>query len=191
MDEVFIKTNASLLTYKYEIAKIIIHTTIAYKLSKYIIKKLNQRNYLKLIKPKLLFWGLFMLFNSYLLTQYISRIASTQIINYEVRKSLGNKLTQTNYSGTGYEGFKLTILEYEEINKYSNLLNLPKEASDIYIFDWYGMQDYNRIVEFTVESNFELNKFFQDSIFLKNIELLTAQYDTINSKRYKWETGGI
>lgn len=201
MDEVIIKTNTSILTYKYQIGKILIHTAIAYKASKYITNKLLVKPYFKSIKPKYLFLGIFMLCNSYIILQFTSRTVITKISNYETRKSLGAKLVKTDHSGTGYEGDKLTIDEYEEINRYTNLPELPKEAKDIYVYDWYGMQDYSRIVEFTVKPDFKLKQFFKDSLSLNKIELVkyrydkqinqTIEYDTIGSKRYKWEVGEI
>lgn len=55
MDEVFIKTNPSIFTYKYQLCKIFIHTAIAYKVSKYITKKLLDKRYFKSVKPIYLF----------------------------------------------------------------------------------------------------------------------------------------
>lgn len=191
MDEVFIKTNPPILTYKYELVKILIHTTIAYLLSKFISNKLNEKGYFEKIKQIYLFLGFFALCNTYIISQYVSRTVSIKLVNYETRNSLKYKLSKTGFTGTGFEGKNLTIFEYGEINKYTKLPNLPHEAKNIYVFDWHGFQDYRRIVEFTVKPEFKPKHFFQDTSVLNQIELIIDKNDTTKSYRYKWEIGQI
>ena len=197
VDEVFVIINLEIISYKYQLFKIVLHTSIAYKLAKIVKAKMEGSSHLKAINPKHLFIVLFLLFNSYIITQYLSRTISYRIINSEVRSALSSKLTELDRSGTGYEAVGLSIKEYQELIKSKNLFDLPEEASDIYVLDWYGFQDYNRTVEFTLDPDYDLKAFFRDTSIANHLELVKGYYDqklnkriqldTIYSKRYRWD----
>ena len=203
MDEVFIKTKPEILTYQYEIAKIFIHTSIAYLVVKYIFKLFKLNNKFKEKKQSYFFVAMFLLFNSYIVCQYISRTVSTRIIHQKLRKSLSPKLEKTKSIGTGYEAKHLSFEEYFELNKNNNLPSLPNSAFDIYVYDWYEIQDFRRIVKFNLDADINLNLYYKDESStlgkIKRLEPFELIEDSKNSQkfdpekfiRYKWEVGEI
>ena len=196
IDEVYRITNSSFFTYPFECIKIIFNSGLAYLLVKYITKKLKNKAALKTVKPVKIFLVFFLTLNSYLIFQYSTRLVSNRILNVETRSSLASKLKNTDFIGFGYRGQRLTFEEYTEIEKYTNLPEIPDLSKDIAIFDWYGFQDYTRVVAFSVSNQFNIKQFYNnDESVLEDISEETEEtelkIDTLTTKRYKWAVGGI
>lgn len=201
MDKLYLITS-SYLSYEYEILKIVVHSLITYKVSKFLIKKLSLYEKINFVSPTKIFLFIFLVMNSYIICQYTARVITVKLVNGDIRKRLSQKINKVSMGGWGYEGDSLTIKEYRELTKYTNLPKLPESARFIYIYDWFEIQDYTRIVEFKVKPNFNLSNFYNnDTTILKNIEQLKVDFDrkTFEIKeldstkviKYKWEVGEI
>lgn len=70
-----------LLGYNYELLKIILHSSLAYLITKYINEKFKLAEKIKSIAPKTIFLTTFLILNSYIICQYTSRVIFHKIIN--------------------------------------------------------------------------------------------------------------
>ena len=133
IDGLYLKTS-SFLTYKYEFIKTLIHSAIAYKVSKFSIRKFNLETKFSSIKPETIFLSLFLLLNSYIIFQYTTRTISNRFLNNETRELLLDKTNRLGPAGWGFECDSMTYQQFKEITKYTNLPDLPKEATHIYMY---------------------------------------------------------
>lgn len=210
-DDVYFKTNSINLILSYQLVKIVLHSFIAYRIAKYLCKKLSSVGKLNEVNHNTYFLILFVLFNSYILIQYSYRVISFKIVNAELRGSIADKLIKTKTIGTGYEGQNLSYKEYQEIIRFTNLPDIPEVSTDIYIYDWYEF-DFSRIVEFNVPRNYKIDysSKFEEQVeknvpstfytFAHNGEMTYQEQDSIiwewkaankidksNFRRFKWE----
>ena len=120
---------------------------------------------------------MFVILNSYIISQYITRIISNRIVNADTRASLNSKIFNTNSWGWGFECDSLTYKEYTELNKQESLLRIPPTASTIFYHQQYGLQDYNIELGYKVEKAFNPDEFYSNDTFILN-RLLELRPDT-------------
>ena len=164
MDKLWLK-QVGLDDWRYEIIKIFLQSCIAYKLSKYLIRIFQLENLFKSLKSNTLFLCTFLLLNSYIITQYTSRIISHQITNKEIRNEINKRTIRLGPAGWGYECDSLSYKEYKELTKDTNLPKIPKESTLAFVHDWYEI-DFHRIVEFQVPKSIDIETFYKDDVYV-------------------------
>lgn len=188
MDELYIK-QMGFLDHKYEILKIALHSGLAYKLANYLIIRLKLDNKFNSVHPLKLFTFVFVLCNSYLITQYVSRAISNRLINNEVRNELNRRTIKLEHAGWGYECDSLNYSEFKELTKSSKIIDIQPEAKSIFAYDWYEF-DFRRTVEFEVPKEFKIYDYYKnDSLILNNLEKI--EYGSFVSRTTFNEYGRI
>ena len=171
MDDLFVK-QMGLLNHRYEIIKIVLQSVLAYKLAKYLIKKFGLNKRYNSIEPQNIFLIVFLLCNSYIITQYTTRVITNCFVNKDIRKALNRKTLKLPPAGWGYQSDSLSYPEFKELTKFSRIIELPRESKLIFVYDWYEF-DFRRIVEFDVPITFDIHEFYEnDSTVLKKIREL-------------------
>ena len=192
---------------EYELIRIVLHSVLAYKLSKILIVKLKLNQKFNSSKPIKIFFLTYLICNSFIVLQYSSRFISNFLINREMRNNLNCRVTKLGPAGWGYECDSLNYAEFTELTKCYKLIEIPKEASAIFVHNWRYLSAIST-VEFNVPKNIIVQKFYlNDSIEfrytkeLKEIEYLNGstldedgltrnvreiELDTTIFKRYKY-----
>lgn len=197
VDELAVK-QMGFLGYQYEMLKIVLHSLLAYFISKLINKKFRLTEKIKSINPNSIFLITFLILNSYIICQYMSRTISHRVLNHEIRDKINIKTKELGPTGWGFETDSLSYPEFKELVKYTNLPDIPKSAENIFVHDWYEI-DFNREIKFNVKPSLNLSEFYEnDTLILNNIQKLNydfdentfqqIQLDTIKFTRYKWQT---
>lgn len=169
MDELYFK-QMGFLDHKYEFLKIALHSGLSYKLANYLIIRLKLENKFNSVNPLKLFTFMFLIFNSYIITQYVSRAISNRLIKNEVRKELNRRTIKLGPAGWGYECDSLNYSEFKELTKSSKIIDIPPEAKSIFVHDWYEF-DFRRTVEFEVPKEFKIYDYYKNnSLILNNLE---------------------
>ena len=198
LDDLYLKT-ASYLTYQYEVIKVLIHCTIAYKVAKFLIRRLKLNSKFSEANPKLIFTILFLGLNSYIVFQYSSRAIFNRVIHGELREVIAKKTMQLNNSGRGFECDSLSYEQFKEIKRYTNLPDIPAESENIYVYDWSEL-DYRRIIKFSLRKDYPIEDFYQKHPdFEEDVIVNEVEYEKYTSRliknknpeydHYKWEVG--
>lgn len=192
---------------QFEYLKILLLSIFSFAFAHYFSKRLKAYNKFQSISSSKLTIYLFLFLSSYLIILYGSRIVSHRLVNHEIRERISAKTINLPYAGKGFESIHLSYEEYNIIAKYNQLIELPKEAANIYVLDW-SENDYRRIVAFDVPKDFNLSKYYQrDSLLLNKIkEIQLNDYieresmqfsstkrsntESSNLKRYAYEISG-
>lgn len=205
-DKLYVKCSG-FLSEEIEVIKFVFITTIAFKIAKYCVSRFKSNKLFSKFSNKSKFLLFFFLFNSYISIQYVSRVVSHRLIKNEMREHLYNKTDKLGPAGWGFQCDSLTIKEFKEITKQSKILNLPKNAHSIYVYDWYEI-DFRRTVEFNVPASFNIHEYYENnSTILKNIKEIKyndyvsrttfnvngrisdakqIKFDTLKFKRYRY-----
>jgi len=180
---------------------------VAYFIANYASANWNFESKKEWLNSKNIFLGVFFLINSFAIWQHASAFISNKIINKEGRTIVNEKVVKLEAAGWGYECDSMTYKDYVIINDgYFPII--PKESSDIFLFDWYEF-DARHSLEFNVPKQFSLAEFYKgEPTILKEMYELrigepqtrhkivnnkyetifnVLQYDTSRFKRYKWE----